>query len=361
MRKYFLILAVVIFAVPRSVLADGLEIVAPTGPIFPANEIWYPGRSFGSNGEKWVELKNNETSTSGVEVRIGDNNFGQNAEGGISQEIYLTVYKLQDGTSSCLYGCGSNTKTIKNLYDEGGVKLPISEFSINPNAKAKLYFSVTMDSLADDSFQGKSAVFSLRFGSFLATPTPTPTPTSTSTSTNASSSQPAVCSDTVPSAPANLSAIPSGIGQVLLGWQPAAGTVDHYSIVYGLQSGQYRYGNLDVGKITHYLVSGLAPGERYYFALAAVHGCSSSSYSNEAVAVSGGGALAGGQEKPAAGFRVLGKKTKEGQLAGGEKQENLGPKKQAALILPFLLSYWPELIVLLGFSFLARFFLRRGH
>ncbi len=353
--KKLLFLGWLFFFWPATVWAAGLEVVAPQGPIFSAQEIWFPGHSVGGQGEKWVELKNDENVSSGVVVQVGDNNFSTAQANGLAEKIYFSIYKIENGTSSCLYGCGANVHTLADLA-QTGAELPANQFSLAPGGQGKLYFSATMDSLAGNEYQGKAATFTLLFGSLpvatptptpILTPTPTPTPIVTSTptptpATTATSSPTTTangggkagtttCSDTAPPAPRNLTAVPAGYGQVLLSWQSGGGSVDHYAIVYGLASHHYLYGNLDVGKAERYLVSGLALGKRYYFAVRAAHGCAWSGDSNEATVAAGGAAAGPAPNQPVPGFQVLGKKTPEGKISGGEKQEagsTLGAKRK---------------------------------
>ncbi len=360
MKRILGLLLAVFFLMPAVVQAEGLEVVAPAGPIFPPTEVWYPGRSVGGQGEKWVQLKNNEKTTSQVEVQVGDNNFDTSAQDKLSRQIFLTIYKLKNGTSSCLYGCGSDTKTLWDLYDAGGTKLPFDEFNLAPAAMGKLYFSATMDPQAGNKYQGRAVSFSLLFGSILPTPTPAANSAAVATAANVDGggTTAAACNDAAPAAPANLMAAPAGIGQILLSWQAAAEPVDHYSLVYGLRPGGYLYGNLDIGKTTNYVVSGLTPGRRYYFTVAAVHGCATGAYSNEATGLSGGalGAVRGA-EKPAAGFHVLGKKTPEGKVAGGQKNDPARPSGKKGM--PPIARYWPLPLAAGAGAFL--WWLRRRH
>lgn len=62
-------------------------------------------------------------------------------------------------------------------------------------------------------------------------------------------------------------------GQVTLSWTKAASDTDKYSVVYGIVSGKYIYGALNVVTISSkvsnysYVVTSLVPGKRYYFAI----------------------------------------------------------------------------------------------
>ena len=82
-----------------------------------------------------------------------------------------------------------------------------------------------------------------------------------------------------------------GAGEVTLHWQQSP-HADRYAVAYGTSSGNYTYGADNIGgsSSTSYVVRGLNPGGRYYFVLAAAHGCNSSGFSAEVMAYAGGGA-----------------------------------------------------------------------
>jgi len=103
------------------------------------------------------------------------------------------------------------------------------------------------------------------------------------------SSAPA-CADAAPgSVPQLASTVPKDSDKIILTWTGATNPVSSYSLSYGIKSGQYIYGNPNVGGqgITTYTVGSLVKGTTYYFAMKAVNGCSSGSYSNELSAVAG--------------------------------------------------------------------------
>ncbi|OGK62092.1 hypothetical protein A2334_04500 [Candidatus Roizmanbacteria bacterium RIFOXYB2_FULL_38_10] len=98
------------------------------------------------------------------------------------------------------------------------------------------------------------------------------------------------CYDSAPgSTPRLTSATSNGQTQITLTWTPAANPVTRYLLSYGLTSGQYIYGNPNVGEqgASSYTVGSLSPGKRYYFAIQAVNGCTSGSFSNEISATAG--------------------------------------------------------------------------
>lgn len=86
------------------------------------------------------------------------------------------------------------------------------------------------------------------------------------------------------------SAVENGANKITLTWTTAANPVSHYLVAYGIASGQYIYGNPNVGGqgTTSYTVTSLAEGTKYYFVVKAINGCNPGSYSNELSAVVGG-------------------------------------------------------------------------
>lgn len=58
-------------------------------------------------------------------------------------------------------------------------------------------------------------------------------------------------------------------GTVQLTWNDPS-FVDNYNIAYGTAPGSYQYGAVGIGNVGTYLVGGLTPGVKYYFALSPV-------------------------------------------------------------------------------------------
>lgn len=88
------------------------------------------------------------------------------------------------------------------------------------------------------------------------------------------------CVSNRPLNPTNLTVEALNTHQASLSWNPQTNAT-HYGIVYGLKPGVYLYGAANVGNTSSYTVSGLAAGNRYYFAVFAVNDCAPSDYSNE--------------------------------------------------------------------------------
>lgn len=99
------------------------------------------------------------------------------------------------------------------------------------------------------------------------------------------------CSDSPPgSTPQLVSAFAKGSNQIVLTWTGAASPVSHYLVSYGFTSGQYVYGNPNVGgqATTSYTVGSLSPGKKYYFVVKAINGCTPGTFSNEVSTTAGG-------------------------------------------------------------------------
>lgn len=120
---------------------------------------------------------------------------------------------------------------------------------------------------------------SLGAGSYTITEEGQPAPTATPTPTSGPGGP--GCTDLSPNTPTNLGAASGpGNGEVTLTWTKVS--ADYYSLVFGGASGAYQYGAANIGNTNQYIVRQLNPGKLYYFAVAAVKGCASSGFSQEA-------------------------------------------------------------------------------
>lgn len=114
-----------------------------------------------------------------------------------------------------------------------------------------------------------------------ATPTPTPIPETPPVSVGGLGWAEALhCGVTVPPTSTLLSANRLSGDQTSLSWA-AVFPVTHYSISYGLSSGNYIYGVSNTGNVTSFTVGGLQTGIDYCFAVQAVNDCAPSGLSNE--------------------------------------------------------------------------------
>ncbi len=82
----------------------------------------------------------------------------------------------------------------------------------------------------------------------------------------------------------------TGQGEVRLNWLKA-NRANKYSVGFGVESGKYIYGSVDVGNTDHFIVRYLAPGKKYYFAVKGVNDCMPGEWSREWAAVVGRGGL----------------------------------------------------------------------
>jgi hypothetical protein len=89
-----------------------------------------------------------------------------------------------------------------------------------------------------------------------------------------------VCGAQVPPAPHLFRAVRIASDKVDLGWTSVS-PVTHYSIGYGLRSGDYVFGVDNVGNVTSYVVGGLDPRATYYFVVRGVNDCAPGPWSNE--------------------------------------------------------------------------------
>lgn len=94
----------------------------------------------------------------------------------------------------------------------------------------------------------------------------------------------ASCTDPAPGSAAKLiSAEYIGSGQIKLTWEKAGDPVTYYLLAFGIKSGDYIYGNPNIGShdTTTYTVGGLSSGKKYFFAIRAGNGCTPGIFSNE--------------------------------------------------------------------------------
>ena len=98
------------------------------------------------------------------------------------------------------------------------------------------------------------------------------------------------CTDSAPgSVPKITTAVSASAHSITLTWTDAANPVTYYLLSYGTSSGNYIYGNPNIGGqgTTSYTVGGLNTGTKYYFVIRAGNGCTPGNFSNEVSAVPG--------------------------------------------------------------------------
>jgi hypothetical protein len=155
--------------------------------------------------------------------------------------------------------------TTQGTTDDNGQAI-FTMTSTNPGTDSL----TVIDNTANVTFGGLGTV------QFDVAPTPTQTPVG-------------YCGDSIPGIPQLTGATAKSSTQISLTWTDAADPVSHYLIAYGTATGQYIYGNPNVGGqgTTSYTVGSLTPGRTYYFAVEAVHGCATGGFSNELAGYTG--------------------------------------------------------------------------
>ena len=308
---------------PAKAVVKGDLKIEHNDPLFPAGEVWFPGKSV-TKSVLVGNLSATDSHQAGMRIRIRITD-----DSSLSRVLRIRVTY---GTSVLVDGF---------LSELAGIELPLT--FIGPGGTVVYDLTASLGEEVGNDYQSKSTTVDFIFGfigsltptptptpgSPLPTSTPTPAPTSTLTPTPtpetplptstptptptpivtgeptstptptpvsgggggtvAGTASPPGCSAVAPGKPANLTAVPGGEGEVILSWSPPSGTVTHYLIAYGTSSGNYLYGNPNVGNVTSYTVSGLSGGVTYYFVVKGVNDCAPGPFSDEAVAVAGGG------------------------------------------------------------------------
>jgi len=228
-----------------------------------------------------------------------------------------------------------------------------------PTNQTYIYnWQVTMDTAANNDYQDLSLVFDLNLNfscGIPPEPTNTPVPGGGDGPTPTPVPSSPACGLDAPDAPSGLTASPGGLpGEIILSWTAPSGTLTHYAILYGSAPGDYVYGNWNIGVSTTYTVSGLVPGQSYYFTVMAVNDCAPGPYAGEVLGTATSGALPPEfiPGEPAPGFEeVRGAATETGDLgqeAGVSTEVECCPK----------LSPWWWILLLFELFFLTIFYHR---
>lgn len=192
--------------------------------------------------------------------------------------ITITI-TLQDSSGNTLSG-----DTV-SLSDSSNSSTVFNPSSTTLNSSGQATFTATSTNAGTDNISvtdtsTNTTLNNLGQITFIAVGIPTPTPP---------------CADSAPgSTPQLNSAVANSSSQITLSWTDAADPISYYLVSYGLSSGQYIYGNPNVGGqgTTSYTVSNLARGTTYFFVVKAVNGCTPGSFSNEVSATTTGGVVA---------------------------------------------------------------------
>ncbi len=254
----------VLFLSPGIAKAQDLDItcdgsgtcIPSTSPaLFPASEIWYPGKSL----SKTVRIRNNSPSFQ----NIGTQAINTAQTGNLDQVMILSI--RQSSTNNILWA-GS----LKNFYLAGEVNLA----TFSSSSFDDFVYTVSMEQPAGNEYQDKKTSFDLVLGFLGTTTTPAPTPTTAPDAgvvLGAGVSAP-VCSDAKPGTPTGLTAAAAGAGSVLLTWTAPTPPYTYFLIAYSNDSTTMKWGNPNIGTATSYTVSGLGAGT-YYFWVRAGNGC----------------------------------------------------------------------------------------
>lgn len=171
----------------------------------------------------------------------------------------------------------SVTQTLRDFTDNTNYFLG----TLTPGQTATYSWQALFDPTAGNEYQNKQVIFDLDF-TFECDLLPTPTPTSTSgTSTGdggdsggGSPPGPSVCNDPYPLAPTGFYARRNvGGASATLFWNHSTSPHTHYLIAFGVRSGEYLYGNPNVGDVNYYTVRSLVPGAQYCFYVRTINGC----------------------------------------------------------------------------------------
>lgn len=284
-----------------------------------------PGKSF--TRKLTVTNSSNQIGSFAVEAF----NLNESSESALLSEKIIVKIHRSSPIGSVVYG--ETPKSLHDLVTQGFTK--IGDFSANQTDS--FYVTATFDPDAGNEYQNLTSTFDMDLG-FEFVPVTTPSPTSSSSNNSGNNSgggtsqaSAPVCSDSSPSGTPTLLAATANGSQVTLSWTAAEGA-DGYAINFGIQPGVYLYGNPNVGNVTSYIVSGLTPGNRYFFQIIPLHGCAAGTRSNE-LSTNGRLLAAGTAINPPNGFgnSVLGVETeasKEAEQNSENKPEVLGDQTE---------------------------------
>lgn len=131
------------------------------------------------------------------------------------------------------------------------------------------------------------------------------------------------CHDTAPGGAPQLFSAIAGENEVTLTWGKAAGPVSYYLVAYGLSSGDYIFGNPNVGgaDTTSVTIKNLTGGQKYYFVVRAGNGCTPGPFSNELSATPFGnsfglGGVLGAETGGLLGEALSTEAAEDGEVAG---------------------------------------------
>ncbi len=239
-----------------------------TDPLFSSSNDgkWYPGRIL----TKTITLKNSAAVSRTMAIkgtRVGDFVI-------LEDKMGISIAPLGGGPFVWSGG-------LKDFYDKDRIELG----DFNAGAELTYNFTASMESLANNDYQGLTSTFDLTLGM-----KELPVEGAGGPSLGGGVSAPG-CSDQAPQgAPILLSASVTGPNQVTLTWSEGSGPLTYYLVAFGTTSGVMLYGNPNAGGggTTSYIVSELSGGTKYYFKVRAGNGCQPGPFSDELSDTPGG-------------------------------------------------------------------------
>lgn len=290
-------------------------------PLFNESNIW-PGYTV--TQQIVVQNTSTEVGTFGIDPQeIIPMGFAAFSASTLPSHIFIEIRQGSVG-GPVVYGGGN--ETLQNLFDLSEVTLG----TLNPGQNEQFFFEATLDPNIGNDLMNTMTMFDLNLGANFTPISPPQPPSSDNNSNSASggggggstntSTRSAVCTDTPPRVAPTLFFRESSTsdGQITLGWSLVA-SADNYAINFGINPGEYIYGNNSVGNVTTYVVTGLTPNTEYFFQVIPLNGCAPGPRSNE---ISTSGNAAGANVTAPGGFtanQVLGV-----QEASGGAQPNGG-------------------------------------
>lgn len=241
----------------------------PSNAFFTSTTEWFPGM-----WEKKVIRISNSSPKDGILVKnslvalVPDTSICN-----IDDKYMLSISVQGKSPPNNIAWAGS----LRNLYNISSSP-PYIAF-ILPKSYVEVVYLVSLSENIGNECQGRKTDFALNL--IFTSDTYTP-PKNTLTPTLAPNSLPP-CSQVAPLSAPILSLSSALPDRATLNFTKPADPFTYFMLAYGTKSGEYIYGNPNVGnpETSEYTVIGLSSNSRYYFAMRAVNGCAPGPFSNE--------------------------------------------------------------------------------
>lgn len=151
---------------------------------------------------------------------------------------------------------------------------------VDKNSNGSYIWSASFDKQAGNEFQDTSTNFDLNINFSCDGET-------SSNPIESGDDSPTPCTKPAPIAPTGLYAVINSTGSVTLHWTQSTSEHTHYLVAYGINPGEYLYGNPNVGNDDHYTVRSLTPGAQYCFYIRTINDCMPGDRSQETCVNSG--------------------------------------------------------------------------